>query len=113
MRLFRRTKIRLCTEVKLAVAEREPAAAAHRHVGGLGQFGKPEKRAEKGARPPFAAEGHGALHMTDGQWEIHPSAMAGFASHFKRAGATWAQRGGSEEKTSETTHQLRTPLAIS
>src|SRR3546814_19760322 len=56
MRLFRRTKIRLCTEVKLAVAEREPAAAAHRHVGGLGQFGQPEQRAEEGARPLFAAD---------------------------------------------------------
>src|SRR3546814_15117874 len=48
MRLFRRTKIRLCTEVKLAVAEREPAAAAHRHVGGL-EIGRASCR-ERGCR---------------------------------------------------------------
>src|SRR3546814_13818454 len=91
MRLFRRTKIRLCTEVKLAVAEREPAAAAHRHVGRLGQFGQPEQRAEEGTRPLFAADGHGDLHMVDGQCEIHPCAMAGFAPQFKRRGASCAQ----------------------
>jgi hypothetical protein len=91
MRLFRRTEILFGAEVKLKVAEREPAAAARRHIGGLGQFDKPEQRAEEGARPRLAADGHRDLHMIDGQCEIHPCAMAGFAPKFKLHGVRRGQ----------------------
>src|SRR3546814_17855989 len=67
MRLFRRPEIRLHAQMKLTVAEREPAAASRRHAGGLGQFGEPEPPAEEGADLRTAAEGHGELHDTDRQ----------------------------------------------
>src|SRR3546814_15675577 len=63
MRLFRRPEIRLHAQMKLTVAEREPAAASRRHVGGLGQSGEPEQQPEEGADPRLAADGPGDLNL--------------------------------------------------
>jgi len=75
MRLFRRSKVSLHTEVDSQNAVFEPHAAAFCEIGGLRRFLQSEDSRIKTARDVFPAGRHGELHMIQAlnpeSWRVH------------------------------------------